>query len=53
MAKYRAIGWKGSLDETRRERDKAWALRMKQQREMKLGVKANKLQRHFRPQVIF
>lgn len=56
LVQYRAIGWKGgSVDEVsaRSERDVSWARRMQAAREVKLGVKANKLQKHFRPQVIF
>jgi pre-60S factor REI1 len=54
MVKYRALGWKGSsYGGLQGKRDKGWALKMRQQKEMQLGVKANKLQRHFRPQVIF
>lgn len=53
-AQYRAIGWKdemGALDVTKR--DEKWAAKMKQTRDMRLKVKANKLQQHFRPQVVF
>lgn len=55
LAQYRAIGWKGDIDgvSMRSERDVAWARKMQAAREVKLGVKANKLQRHFRPQVTF
>ena len=52
---YKAIGssWKQSCEEARKERDVSWALKVKQHKEMQLGVKANKLQKHLRPQVIF
>ena len=55
MAQYRALGWKGYVGEgaAKRERDEAWIVRMKQARSTKLSVKANKLQKHFRPQVVF
>ena len=58
MNQYRALGWKeqGSgqaVAVMRAERDKAWASKMQKARELKLGVKANKLQKHFRPQVVF
>lgn len=55
MAQYKALGWKGSVGEggLQRYRDESWAKRMKQAKDTKLGVKANKLQQHFRPQVIF
>ncbi len=55
MAQYRALGWRGYVGEGAeiRERDETWVRRMKQARYTKLGVKANKLQKHFRPQVVF
>lgn len=53
MAHYRAIGWKGSYDVGQRQKDVSLSLKMKQQGYMKLGVKANKFQKHFRPQVVF
>lgn len=56
VSQYRALGWKemgrgegGML----RQRGEAWGKRMQKARDMRLGVKANKLQHHFRPQVIF
>jgi pre-60S factor REI1 len=56
MAQYRAIGWKDGLEgEGTRKRvmDEAWRHRMQQRRQLKLSVKANKQQHHFRPQVVF
>lgn len=53
VANYRAIGWKESSDAVKRQRDVAWASKMAQQRKMKLSVKANSFQKHFRPQVVF
>ena len=55
MAKYRALGWKGYTGDgaTGRERDEVWAKKMQQARKMKLSVRANKMQKHFRPQVVF
>ena len=55
MARYRAIGWRGSGEDTiQRVRNEAWSTQMRKQREVKLGVKNNKLlQKHFRPQVVF
>lgn len=52
MAQYRAIGWKGYEGEAGRLRlkDEAWRHQMQQQREMKLSMRANKLQHHFRNQ---
>lgn len=55
MSQYRAIGWKDSQGDNthRRIRDVGWSHRMKQQRQMKLGCKANKMQPYLRPQVVF
>ena len=56
MAQYRALGWKeGGVSEGTgaRLRSEKWALKMKQARDTKLRVKANKMQPHLRPQVIF
>ena len=53
MAQYRALGWKESGTGSARRRDVAWAKKMQSARDMKLGLKANKLQHHFRPQVVF
>ena len=56
LSQYRALGWKegyaGESGELRK-RDEAWSRRMQQARTMKLSVKANKMQHHFRPQVVF
>ena len=55
MSQYRAIGWRGSQDDNTRRRikDITWVNRMRQQRQMELGCRANNMQKHFRPQVIF
>ena len=55
MAQYRAIGWKGLEGEVGKKQvmDEAWRHRMQQRRQLKLSVRANKQQHHFRPQVIF
>ncbi len=55
MAQYRSLGWRGYTGEgaTQRQRDELWVHRMKQARDTKLSIKANKLQKHFRPQVVF
>ena len=56
MAQYRALGWKGyggSESGALRQRNEDWARRMHRARETKLGIKANKFQKHFRPQVVF
>ena len=52
MAQYRSIGWKGYEGEAGRLRlkDEAWRRQMQQKREVKLGMRANKLQHHFRMQ---
>ena len=53
MSQYRALGWKESGKGSSQQRDATWAIKMQSARDMKLGVKANKLQHHFRPQVVF
>lgn len=55
MAQYRAIGWKGLDGEGGRKRgiDEVWKQRMQQRKQLKLSVRANKQQHHFRPQVVF
>ncbi len=54
MSQYRALGWKdGSEGVVKMQRDEKWALKMKKARDIKLSVKANKFQFHFRPQVVF
>ena len=53
MSQYRALGWKESGKAMSRQRDVTWARKMQSVRDMRLGVKANKLQHHFRQQVIF
>lgn len=53
VANYRSIGWKESSDAVKRQKDVAWASKMAQERRMRLSVKANKFQKHFRPQVVF
>ena len=57
MAQYRAIGWRrgeeGEEERKKRVMDESWRRRMQQRRQLKLSVKANKQQPHFRPQVVF
>ena len=56
MSQYRALGWKGyekGEGGATKLRDVTWAKKMQSARAMKLSVKANKLQPHLRPQVIF
>lgn len=56
MSQYRALGWKGYGGGDvgkKRERDELWTRRMEQARTTKLSTKANKFQKHFRPQVVF
>ena len=54
MAQYRSIGWSKSCDDGgRRERNERWAEKMRRQKSLNLGVRANKFQFHLRPQVIF
>lgn len=55
MTQYRALGWKedGGEGVLKKQRDVKWALKMKQASDMRLKVKANKMQPHLRPQVVF
>ena len=56
MSQYRALGWKGyggGEVGKKREKDEIWVRRMEQARITKLSTKANKFQKHFRPQVVF
>lgn len=56
MAQCRAVRWKGHGDRVggaTSQRDEAWGRKMQKARDVKLGVKANKFQFHFRPQVVF
>lgn len=55
LAEYRSLGWSASqqMAVAKRARDIHHMKRQYQKWNMKLGVKANKLQRHFRPQVDF
>lgn len=56
MSQYRALGWKGyggGEVGKKRERDEVWVRRMEQAQTTKLSTKANKFQKHFRPQVVF
>ena len=54
LAEYRALGSRehGGGDAVKRVRDQRWYGKMCQERDMKLGVRANKLQKHFRPQMM-
>lgn len=55
MADYKALGWHGTIANASRQKVKDVRLKNIQQakRAVDISVKANKLQRHFRPQVIF
>lgn len=50
LAGYRALGWTGTTDShmEKRAKDMQFLQRMKTKHYMRLGVKANKLQKHFR-----
>ncbi|KAK7083267.1 hypothetical protein SK128_011949 [Halocaridina rubra] len=52
LHKYRALGWNGATaaDIVRKTRDLRYLHRVKNYQQMKLGIKANKLQKHFRQQ---
>lgn len=55
MADYKALGWHGTIESASRQKVKDVRLQNMQQakRRVDVSVKANKLQKHFRPQVIF
>ena len=55
IAQYRGLGWHGELLPMRREFIRAQMEKQRKTRKdrTRLGVKANKLQHHFRPQVVF
>lgn len=55
MADYKALGWHGTIASAARQKVKDVRLRNIQQakRNVDISVKANRMQKHFRPQVIF
>ena len=55
LADYKSLGWSGTIGEAHRLKVQNLKMKKKFQskRELKLGVKGNKLQTHFREQVIF
>lgn len=55
VADYKALGWHGTIGNISRQKVKDVRLQNKQQakRTVDISVKANKLQKHYRPQVIF
>ena len=56
MCQYRALEWKGyggGEVGKKREKNEVWMRKMEQARITKLSLKANKFQKHFRPQVVF
>lgn len=55
MADYKALGWHGTIGNASRQKVKDVRLKNMQQakRTVDVSVKANRLQKHFRPQVIF
>ncbi|KAF5304517.1 hypothetical protein FQA39_LY09568 [Lamprigera yunnana] len=55
LAHYRALGWTATQQEivARTARDVHYMKRMQAKLRTNLGIKANKLQKHFRPQVNF
>ena len=55
MADYKALGWHGTIASTARQKVKDVRLRNIQQakRNVDISVKANRMQKHFRPQVVF
>ena len=55
MADYKALGWHGTIASAARQEVKDVRLRNIQQakRNVDISVKANRMQKHFRPQVVF
>ncbi|KAH6925901.1 hypothetical protein HPB50_011816 [Hyalomma asiaticum] len=56
LNQYRALGWTGATSRDvaqQKARDIRFIQRVRAKKHMKLGCKANKLQKHFRPQVVF
>lgn len=55
LAQYRALGWTGASGDVAQTRvkDLAYMQRMKNRQHIKLGMKANRFQPHFRCQVMF
>jgi len=57
MTEYRALGWKGressEVERKRAKQGEAMGSMNRQQKDLQIGLKGNKLQTHFRPQVIF
>lgn len=53
LAQYKAIGWNGHSEISKQRRQDLAFIQKQKARYMQLGVKNNKLQKHFRPQVIF
>ena len=55
MADYKALGWHGTIASAARQKVKDVRLRNIQQakRNVNISVKANRMQKHFRPQVVF
>ena len=55
MADYKALGWHGTIASAARQKVKDVRLRNVQQakRNVDISVKANRMQKHFRPQVVF
>lgn len=55
MADYKALGWHGTIASAARQKVKDVRLRNIQQakRNVDISVKANRMQKHFRPQVVF
>lgn len=55
LAQYKALGWTGATGTVAEKRckDLAAVQRIKSQFRLKMGMKANKFQPHYRPQVVF
>lgn len=55
LAQYKALGWTGTttVAAKKKAKDISYMHQLRSRRDLHLGMKANKFQPHFRPQVIF
>lgn len=55
MADYKALGWRGTIGEAARQKVRDTKLQNRQtaKQNVQVAVKANKFQKHYRPQVVF
>ncbi|XP_029641653.1 zinc finger protein 622 [Octopus sinensis] len=55
LAQYKSLGWTGISGPAaqKKAKDVAYVQHLRSRQHLKLSIKANKLQKHFRPQVVF